>query len=163
MFCQLAHIISEHLAPADALAMRLACPAWREVYGARVTALRYHPDAPVKLEHVLSRVFTKAASLSISLGGFTALPAPAAILRHLKKLDLSGNRLPPAELAQLSALEGLTELNLSGCGGLHQAPRALASLTRLRKLNLSCNMLSALGSMETLRASLESLNLAHNR
>jgi hypothetical protein len=76
---------------------------------------------------------------------------------------MSGNRLPPAELAQLSALAGLTELNLS-CGGLFQAPRVLAALTRLRKLNLSCNMLPALapGSMDTL-TSLESLNLAHNR
>jgi Leucine-rich repeat (LRR) protein len=161
LFTQLAHIIYPHLPLKDALALRLACASWREVYAARVVALRYRRSGHVQLDRVLSRVFTRVVALSISLGGFTALPAPASALRQLSKLDLSGNTLPSAQLAQLSALTGLTELSLSFCG-LRQTPPALAALTRLKRLNLGSNLLASFASFASL-GSLESLNLTHNR
>ena len=79
----------------------------------------------------------------------------------IKALDLSGQNLSSADLAELDVFTGLTDLDLSGTA--LTSLTGLSSLTSLETLNLSgCTALTDLTGLSNLE-SLETLNLSNNR
>ena len=80
-------------------------------------------------------------------------------LKYLKELDLSGCRIPSAELAVVSNLPQLEKLNLSNCGLSTIAH--LASAKNLTYLDLSSNTLRNLEPLAEMEY-LQELYLQHN-
>ena len=81
-------------------------------------------------------------------------------LKHLKKIDLGANRIRVMDPDELSGLEKLEELWL----GKNKIERVqgLEKLTKLRRLDIQSNRLTAVENLTTQNETLEELYLAHN-
>ena len=92
--------------------------------------------------------------------GLTTLPREISLLRNLRILDLSNNKIVsiPTEIAQLSSLY---ELNLSK-NQLTSIPKEIYTLTNLHILILSYNQLTSITNEIAQLINLRRLILSHN-
>ncbi len=120
-------------------------------------------------EEVITRILNfikKPEHDSLSLDNLYLTKMPTIIFTHptfshLKRLDLSGNRLAtlPAEVGNLTNLK---QLDLSG-NRLATLPAEVGNLTNLKQLNLSANQLTALPAEVGNLANLLELYLDRNK